>query len=228
MTSPAVNDRAMLADPRRALRVAVVLLALAGVLFVLVWSTTTRPVLQWGDDRFLRAITHLRAAPVVWAAKAFDFLGGVWCTWTLRVVAVAVLCRRRHWVHLTAFALAVVTSEALIGTSKSLIDRPRPVGSLIGTSGASFPSGHAVAAAVTAVGLVIALMPAGHTRWAWERRVAFYASLMALSRTYLGAHWLSDVVAGGLLGSGLAIGWPAVLVCWRTAVADRRAAAAAP
>jgi membrane-associated phospholipid phosphatase len=123
-----------------------------------------------------------------------------------------------------AFVLAVLTSEALIGTSKDLFDRARPLGSVVGTSGASFPSGHAIAAAVTAVGLVIALLPAGPSRWRWEWRAALYASLMALSRTYLGAHWLSDVVAGALLGSGIAIGWPAVLVLAR----DRRARRPAP
>src|SRR5206468_1954719 len=69
--------------------------------------------------------------------------------------------------------------------------------------------------AVTAVGLVVALLPPGHSRWVWERRAVLYASLMALSRTYLGAHWLSDVVAGGLLGGAIALGWPAVFVVWR-------------
>ncbi len=34
---------------------------------------------------------------------------------------------------------------------------------------------------------------------------------MATSRTYLGAHWVSDVVAGGCIGTGLAIVWPAAL-----------------
>jgi membrane-associated phospholipid phosphatase len=51
----------------------------------------------------------------------------------------------------------------------------------------------------------------GPRRWAWEVRAAVYASLMALSRTYLGVHWFSDVVTGGLLGVGVAVGWPALL-----------------
>jgi hypothetical protein len=35
--------------------------------------------------------------------------------------------------------------------------------------------------------------------------------VMALSRVYLGAHWLSDVMVGGLLGGALALSWPALL-----------------
>jgi membrane-associated phospholipid phosphatase len=40
-------------------------------------------------------------------------------------------------------------------------------------------------------------------------------SVMALSRVYLRAHWLSDTVAGALLGAGLALGWPALLMAIR-------------
>jgi undecaprenyl-diphosphatase len=38
-----------------------------------------------------------------------------------------------------------------------------------------------------------------------------FSFLMALSRVYLRAHWLSDVVGGALLGAALALGWPALL-----------------
>jgi undecaprenyl-diphosphatase len=216
----------MISDVRRALRVSGFLLAAVAVLTVMVWWTPARAALQWVDDGFLQVMEWLRFGPVVKVAEGLAFLGGVWCTWVIRGLVAAVLVRRRHWVHLTAFVLAVMTSEVLIGVLKGAFDRARPVGSLIATSGASFPSGHAIAAAVTSVGLVIVLVPAGHTRWRWEMHAAFYASLMALSRTYLGAHWLSDVVAGGLLGSAIAIGWPAALAWLRVRYQSRRAVSA--
>jgi undecaprenyl-diphosphatase len=148
-------------------------------------------------------------------AVGLSWLGSAWVNWPLRVAALLLLAWRRHWLRLTAFALAVLTSEVLIGTVKAAVDRPRPPGSLIATSGAAFPSGHAIASAVTAVGLVLVLVPPGPGRWRWEVRAVAFAAVMALSRVYLRAHWLSDTVAGGLLGAALALGWPAVLLALR-------------
>jgi undecaprenyl-diphosphatase len=205
----------MLRDARRSLAIVAALGGATLLLFVLVWSTTTRSVVQEADDRFLSLMVALRWQPAVSVARALSFLSGAWCDWAARLLVLAVLVRRRHWLHLAAFALALASSEALIGPMKAWYDRPRPAASLIATSGASFPSGHAVAAAVTAVGLVIVLFPAGHGRWHAERWAVVWAVVIALTRTYLGAHWLSDVVGGGLLGGTLALGWPALLVTLR-------------
>jgi hypothetical protein len=79
------------------------------------------------------------------------------------------------------------------------------------TDSASFPSGHAIASSVTAIGLVVVLVPAAGRRTGWTVVAALFATLMAMSRTYLGLHWASDVIAGACIGTGLAIVWSAAL-----------------
>lgn len=206
----------MLLNHRRALRLVSVLAAGAVTLLVLVGWEVTAAGVQRVDDAFLRLMVALRATPLIWLGEALSVIGGVWVNWPLRVAALGALVWRGRWLQASAFTLAVASSELLIGVLKTVYERPRPIGSLVETTGYSFPSGHAIAGAVTAVGLVLVLLPPGRARWAWEFRAAAFATVMSLSRAYLGAHWLSDVVAGGLLGTTLAVGWPAVLQEGRT------------
>jgi membrane-associated phospholipid phosphatase len=84
-------------------------------------------------------------------AKVFNVLGLVYVTLPVRIALAGFLALRRRWWHLIAFTAAVVMSELLIGSLKDVYDRPRPPGSLVATSGGSFPSGHAIAASVTVV-----------------------------------------------------------------------------
>lgn len=57
----------------------------------------------------------------------------------------------------------------------------------------SFPSDHATLAGAVAVGLLLT-----HRRWGVPAAIA--AVLMAVTRVYVGAHYLSDVLAGLALG----------------------------
>jgi undecaprenyl-diphosphatase len=206
----------MPADVRRGLVAGVALVLGAVAVGALVVAPATHPAVQAVDDAVWRAAGAVRNPPTTAVAIGLSWLGSAWVNWPLRAAAAVLLVRRSHWLRLAAFALAVATSEVLIGTVKAAVDRPRPPGSLIATSAAAFPSGHAVASAVTALGLVLALVPAGPARWRWEVRAVVFAGVMALSRVYLRAHWLSDTVAGGLLGAGLALGWPALLMALRS------------
>lgn len=201
----------MLLNHRRALRLVGCTAVLTVVVFLLVGTDPNRGFVQKVDDWWLDVMVSARVDALVWVAKAFAFAGSVWLNWPIRVVVMVLLAVRRRWLQLTAFVLALATSEPLIGVLKELYGRPRPVGGLYATDSFSFPSGHAIAGAVTAVGIVIVLLPPGPRRWRWEVQAAVFASLMALSRTYLGVHWLSDVVGGTLLGVTLAVGWPALL-----------------
>lgn len=208
----------MLVDSRRALLVSGTLLAGAVVLGLLVALPVTRPVVQAVDDAVWDVAGDVRNDPATAVAVALSWLGSGAVNWPLRAAAMALLAWRRHWLRLAAFALAVLSSELLIGPVKAAYGRDRPPGSLIETSAAAYPSGHAIAGAVTAVGLVLVLARPGPSRWRWEVRAVVFAGLMALSRVYLRAHWLSDTVTGALLGAGLALGWPALLMALRSRI----------
>jgi undecaprenyl-diphosphatase len=93
--------------------------------------------------------------------------------------------------------------------------------------GFSFPSGHAVAGAATAVALVLVLLPSGPARRRWEFVAIGFAFVMALSRVYLNAHWFSDVVAGVLLGAGVALGSAGLVTEVRDIALRRKARGAA-
>jgi membrane-associated phospholipid phosphatase len=205
----------MLVDSRRALVVSASLLAGAVLVGLLVFLPVTGPAVQAADDAVWRFAGAVENGPTTAIAKVLSWLGSAEVNWPLRAAALILLAWRRHWLRAAAFLLAVVSSELLIGPVKEWTDRARPPGALIETTGASFPSGHAIATAVTAVGLVLVLAHPGPSRWRWEVNAVIFTSIMALSRVYLRAHWLSDTVAGALLGAGLALGWPALLMALR-------------
>ena len=200
-----VNEEPVLAPRVRDVVTTAVVLALTAAVFVAVADGGTLAHIQRTDDAWLRLMVSGRSAPVTAIAKVFNVLGLVYVTLPVRIAIAAFLALRRQWWHLAAFAGAVLLSEILIGTLKGIYDRARPPGSLVATSGASFPSGHSIAASVTVVAAVIALVPPGRRRVAWGAAAAGFAVLMALSRAYLGAHWLSDAIAGVLLGTSCAL-----------------------
>jgi len=195
----------ILAAPRRDAAIAVVVSALTAATFALVANRGAFSHIQRLDSSWLRLMISARDPPVTVIAKIFNVLGLVYVTLPVRIAIAGYLAFRRRWWHLAAFVAAVVLSEILIGPVKAAYDRPRPSGSLVATSGASFPSGHAIATSVTVFAAVIALVPAGRRRAAWGLAGAAFALLMAASRAYLAAHWLSDAVAGLLLGTSCAL-----------------------
>jgi membrane-associated phospholipid phosphatase len=71
--------------------------------------------------------------------------------------------------------------------------------------GSSFPSGHAAYAGATCVALVLLFAAPGTGRRLWWALATLGIAAMAWSRTYLQVHWLLDVIAGSLLGVGVAL-----------------------
>ena len=208
MTRPATarpQEEALLGRPRQAALLTAGVVAITAVVFALVADHGTLARIQRLDDAWLRLMVSGRAPPLTAIAKVFNVLGLVYVTLPVRILLAGFLALRRRWWHLAAFASAIVLSEVLIGSLKGVYDRARPPGPLVATSGASFPSGHAIAASVTVVAAVIALAPPGRRRVLWGAAAVAFSIVMGLSRAYLAAHWLSDATAGILLGTSCAL-----------------------
>ena len=160
-------EEAILGSPGRDAAVTAAVLALTAVAFAAAADHGILAHIQRVDDAWLRLMISGRSAPVTVIAKFFNLLGLVYVTLPVRIAIAGYLALRRRWWHMAAFVGGEVLSEVLIGTLKHVYDRTRPPGSLVATSGASFPSGHAIAASVTVVAAVIALVPPGRRRVAW-------------------------------------------------------------
>lgn len=157
------------------------------------------------DLHTFRAMEEVRNVVFTAIARILNVIGGGVVTIPLRSIVALWLAFRRRWRPLATWVLTWVVAEETLSAAKSFFHRGRPPNPLVATSGYSFPSGHAVAAAATAVALVLVLMPAGPRRRKWEGVAVAFTFVMAFSRVYLNAHWLSDVAGGVLLGTGIAI-----------------------
>ena len=159
-------------------------------------------IARW-DRAVVEAFQHLHWGPADWL---FELLSDWWVK-SLVIVGVGLaadLWSRRFpastLLSTVSYFVAAGVGEAL----KRVFERPRP--SLVDPAvhplvpvphSYSMPSGHAATAfaAAVAVGLV-------HPRLRWALLVL--AALIALSRVWLGVHYLSDVLAGAALGSAIA------------------------
>jgi membrane-associated phospholipid phosphatase len=119
-------------------------------------------------------------------------------------VALILLIVRRPWAALYFVAASAVSAGA-VQLLKNLFGRARPEDIIVLSDFGSFPSGHVANAATIAVTIGIIAPYA----WVWALGAA-YTLLMAASRTYLGAHWISDTIGGILVGvAGALLMWAA-------------------
>lgn len=140
--------------------------------------------------------------------------------WLALVCAVAAW-RARSWLPAVIGAVGGVGIAVIIATAKTLVSRqrPDPPFALVHSHGFSFPSGHAAGAA--AVGLLSAWMLCRWVVHTWAAQVAVWTltlttvALIGFSRPYLGVHFVTDVLAGWLLGAAWAGAVINVTAWWR-------------
>lgn len=144
-------------------------------------------------------------AVAVFFAEVGGGIGAAACTAIATALLLALRRAREAAFVMTAAVLGVALSEAL----KAFVLRPRPWDQFYPSHGSSFPSGHSMGAAVLAVSLVLVLagserISRAALRWAGIAATVWIGGMM-WSRTALHVHWLTDAIAGALLGGCVAI-----------------------
>lgn len=128
-------------------------------------------------------------------------------TVVLMVVTVAALflVLTQHKYSALLLLASTLGGIALNGVLKLGFDRPRPsiFVPVVHTVSSSFPSGHAMSAAI--VYSTVAYLAARLHKRLWARGLVMTAALLVValisfSRMYLGVHYPSDVIAGVVIG----------------------------
>jgi undecaprenyl-diphosphatase len=158
---------------------------------------------RWDEAVAETGADHATAASTDVLTRITEFGNTSTALLVIAVVAVFDWARYRNWA-VPAFLFSVGIGVSLINnTLKWLVDRDRPsVPHLVEASGASFPSGHSATAAAcwAAIALVLERELPARARPALIGAAAGLAGLVAASRALLGVHWLTDVLAGIVVG----------------------------
>jgi membrane-associated phospholipid phosphatase len=203
--------------------VAAVALVLVAVPFALLlflvqdkWHPLARADSGARDDLHSYAVDH---GPFVTAMKALSTLGSA----PVYIAVFAAVVGWLLWRRLPRLALFVVVTVAgsslLNQVVKVAVDRSRPVlpDPVAHANGMSFPSGHAQSAVVAYSVLLLVFLPV--LRGAWRPTGVAVAVLMVLgigfSRVALGVHYVSDVLAGYVLGAAWVLAMAAAFNAWR-------------
>jgi membrane-associated phospholipid phosphatase len=181
---------------------------------------------KWGPLRRLDVSSTKHANALVLHHHAFvDPLRAtsyIFHAWVFRVVVVALA----GWLiyrgarRLAAWALTTLVAAGILDALlKTLVDRPRPAlpSAIAHAPGGSFPSGHALTAVVGTTTIVLIVLPMLRGAWravAWALAVVI-SLLSGACRVLLGVHFVSDVVAGWILGAAIVLGTVAAFETWR-------------
>lgn len=130
---------------------------------------------------------------------------GSWLGFALALLFIFFKNKKLSYAFFSTYAVGVLLNTVL----KHIIMRPRPfvayetIMNLAGATSYSMPSGHANSSAIIAVFIAffaIKFCKTRPTKICVPIIMALYVALICLSRMFLGAHYLTDVIVGVIEG----------------------------
>jgi membrane-associated phospholipid phosphatase len=196
----------------------------------LIWSAVGWAIVERGDGseivRTDERVANWLADRRTPARNDWSLVGSMLSETVVKIVVTAIvvgilLWAVRRWLDALVVAVSLILEAMVFITVTWIVGRPRPdVERLDGSPvDSSFPSGHAAAAACY---IAIAIVVFWHTRRVWIRALAIVLTvpvpiIVGVARMYRGMHFLTDVIAGVVLGVATV-----VLVTWILCRAEER------
>jgi membrane protein DedA with SNARE-associated domain/membrane-associated phospholipid phosphatase len=154
-----------------------------------------------------QAVFHfLQSLRTLWADRIFitiTELGDSLVNFCMAGAILAVLLVKRCYRAAAFWTVTVAGGWTVVRLLKWALRLPRPMSLYQGVSAYGFPSGHTTMSLILFGFLAILLMRGVGATWRWGHLVGalLVSFIIAVSRLYLGAHWLSDVLGGFFIGT---------------------------
>lgn len=211
---PVRNLAAALFDPTHPEAGALALFA--GILIAASWALMgvledvfTHDALMRADGSIYQLLQGLRTPAGDAVMIALTELGDAAVMLPLIAIVLGWLLWSRSWRAAAYWLAAVAVGGGLTLALKAGFHLPRPAPLYEGPFRLAFPSGHAAMSVVVYgfLGVLIGRGVSPRARVALASTALLLVALIAFSRLYLGAHWLSDVLGGLAFGTA----WVALL-----------------
>jgi len=167
------------------------------ILTVLVCTNTIEPL----DNATSSFIISIRSPELTNTMNIITNISGSYALIVFTTLFIILIKKKKYPLAITINLIAVFITSQL---AKAIVERNRPLDMLVSAPGYSYPSGHSM------VGLayfsflsylVIKYIPNKIVKIILPIVFTITILLVGFSRIYLGVHYLSDVLAGFLLGA---------------------------
>jgi membrane-associated phospholipid phosphatase len=176
-------------------------LLLNGFLGLAVWVTNQSITL---DQQIRQYIQETESPLLTLFFTTITELGSTKIVAVVVGLTVVYLVIKKRWIEISVFTVLISSSLLLTVLFKELVQRPRPfMDSALDAVSYSFPSAHTVIS-LTTYGFLIYLCLRSQRSMVAKVGISLLLGtiifLVSISRVYLDVHYLTDILAGYLLG----------------------------
>ncbi len=193
-------------DKKRMMVFAIILAVIYVVLFLLTAGTRDYEITLAINTWAATTSPEFQAAAKVYTLYSYYIVGGV--VFILVILSLKVEKLKPYRAFLMGYAVGLGVALLFSSLLKLIIMRPRPATppSAFQTFGLDVPPDSSFPSVHGAAGMALAIPPSWRFKnWVLRVLLVVYAVSLALTRPFFGLHYVTDIIAGSLVGIGASL-----------------------